>query len=197
MQKPAILGGEPLRRRDYPTWPIWDEADRARLNTVLETLAWWDGDGDMARTFARRFAEFQGARHGLPMTNGTHTLEAALWACDIGDGDEVIVPAMTFIASATAVIAVEGHPDPRRRRPRDAQHRPRSGGGGDHRPDAGHHRRPRRRLCGRSRRPHGALHGPGHPPDRGLRPRPRHHLARAAASARGAVRVASRCSTPS
>jgi dTDP-4-amino-4,6-dideoxygalactose transaminase len=110
MTKPAILGGDPTRARDYPTWPVWDEADRQRLNTVLETGAWWDGDGDLARTFATRFAALQGARHGLPMTNGTHTLEAALWACGVGEGDEVIVPGLTFVASATAAIAVGATP---------------------------------------------------------------------------------------
>ncbi len=110
MATPAILGGEPIRRRDYPTWPVWDAADRDRLVGVLETGAWWDGDGDLARTFATRFAELQGARHGLPMTNGTHALEAALWACGVGEGDEVIVPGMTFVASATAVISVGATP---------------------------------------------------------------------------------------
>ncbi len=108
--RPAILGGVPLRTRDYPSWPIWDEGDRQRITTVLESGGWWDGDGDLARTFATRFADLQGARHGHAMTNGTHTLEAALWACGVGDGDEVIVPGMTFVASATAVVAVGAVP---------------------------------------------------------------------------------------
>jgi dTDP-4-amino-4,6-dideoxygalactose transaminase len=46
----------------------------------------------------------------LPLTNGTHTLEAAFAALDIGQGDEVIVPGMTFVASASAVVAVNATP---------------------------------------------------------------------------------------
>lgn len=110
MSRPAILGGEPIRTRGYPAWPIWDEGDRQRITAVLESGAWWDGDGDLARTFATRFAHAQGARHGLAMTNGTHALEAALVACGVGEGDEVVVPGLTFVASATAAIAVGATP---------------------------------------------------------------------------------------
>jgi dTDP-4-amino-4,6-dideoxygalactose transaminase len=110
MSRPAILGGEPIRRRPFPAWPIHDEGDRERLLTVLDSGRWWDGDGDLARTFAERFAALHGAAFGLPMTNGTHSLEAALRACEIGPGDEVIVPGLTFVASATAVIGVGAMP---------------------------------------------------------------------------------------
>ena len=106
---PAILGGPPICGA-YPTWPIWDASERDAVQSVLESGAWWSGDGDRAATFARDFAAFQGAEHGLALANGTHTLEAALAACDIGEGDEVIVPAMTFVASATAVMAVNATP---------------------------------------------------------------------------------------
>lgn len=77
---------------------------------MLDAGGWWSGDGDAAATFADDFAAFQGARFGLAMTNGTHTIEAALVACDVGEGDEVIVPGMTFVASATAVLAVNATP---------------------------------------------------------------------------------------
>ncbi len=107
---PAMLGGTPVRSTDYPAWPVWDDDERTRLNAVLEAGGWWQGNGTVAATFARNFAEYHGARYGLAMTNGTHTLEAALIACDIGEGDEVIVPAMTFVASASAVFAVNATP---------------------------------------------------------------------------------------
>lgn len=107
---PAVLGGTPLRRHDYPTWPIWDETERTGLLDVLEAGGWWQGNGDVAAGFAQDFATYHGAAHGLALTNGTHTLEAALIACGIGEGDEVIVPAMTFVASATAVLAVNATP---------------------------------------------------------------------------------------
>lgn len=108
--KPAVLGGEPVRGSDYPSWPIWDHHERDGLLEVLEAGGWWQGNGTAAATFAAEFAAYHGARHGMALTNGTHTLEAALAACDVGDGDEVIVPGMTFIASAGAVLAVNATP---------------------------------------------------------------------------------------
>lgn len=107
---PAILGGSPLRHAEYPSWPIWDDGEREGLLGVLDRGGWWQGDGTEAATFAAEFAEYHGARFGLALTNGTHTLEAALAACDIGQGDEVIVPGMTFVASASAALAVNATP---------------------------------------------------------------------------------------
>lgn len=107
---PAILGGAPLCAGPWPAWPQWDGSEREALLATLDSGAWWSGDGDRAAAFARDFAAYQGAAHGLAFTNGTHTLEAALAACDVGEGDEVIVPGMTFIASASAVLAVNAVP---------------------------------------------------------------------------------------
>jgi dTDP-4-amino-4,6-dideoxygalactose transaminase len=108
--QPAILGGTPIRNAEYPSWPVWDDTERAGLLDVLDAGGWWQGDGDQAATFAQEFATYHGARHGMAFTNGTHTIEAALAACDIGEGDEVIVPGMTFVGSASAVLAVNATP---------------------------------------------------------------------------------------
>lgn len=108
--RPAVLGGTPVRTKDYPAWPIWDHHERDGLLEVLEAGGWWQGNGNVAATFAAEFAEYHGARFGMALTNGTHTLEAALAACDVGDGDEVLVPGMTFIASASAALAVNATP---------------------------------------------------------------------------------------
>jgi dTDP-4-amino-4,6-dideoxygalactose transaminase len=107
---PAVLGGAPLCAAPFPPWPQWDDSEGARLAETLASGAWWHGDGERAMGFARDFASFHSAAHGLPLTNGTHTLEAALAACDIGEGDEVIVPGITFIASASAILAVNAAP---------------------------------------------------------------------------------------
>ena len=108
--QPALLGGTAIRSADYPAWPIWDDAERRILNETLEQGGWWQGDGSVARDFANAFARYHSAAFGMAMTNGTHTIEAALIACDGGDGDEVIVPGMTFVASASAVLAVNATP---------------------------------------------------------------------------------------
>ena len=110
MDRPAIIGGSPVRTTDYPSWPIWDDHERTNLLETLDAGGWWQGNGNKAATFAAEFAAYHGATYGMALTNGTHTLEAALAACDVGDGDEVIVPGMTFIASASAALAVNATP---------------------------------------------------------------------------------------
>jgi dTDP-4-amino-4,6-dideoxygalactose transaminase len=110
IDKPAVLGGTPVRSADYPSWPVWDGHDRENLLSVLDAGGWWSGNGNVAATFANDFAAYHGATYGLALTNGTHTLEAALAACDVGEGDEVIVPGMTFVASASAALAVNATP---------------------------------------------------------------------------------------
>jgi dTDP-4-amino-4,6-dideoxygalactose transaminase len=110
IERPAVLGGAPVRQRDYPSWPVWDEHERTALLDVLDAGGWWQGNGKVAATFAADFAAYHGATFGMALTNGTHTLEAALVACDVGEGDEVIVPGMTFVASAAAVLAVNATP---------------------------------------------------------------------------------------
>jgi len=109
---PAILGGNPVRAADYPSWPVWDHNERDGLLAVLNAGGWWQGDGDVAADFAAEFAAYHGARHGLALTSGTHALEAALAACDVGEGNEVIVPGITFFASASAALAVNATPVP-------------------------------------------------------------------------------------
>ena len=110
MDRPALIGGTPVRSSDYPSWPIWDDHERTNLLETLDAGGWWQGNGNKAATFAAEFAAYHGATFGMALTNGTHTLEAALAACDVGDGDEVIVPGMTFIASASAALAVNATP---------------------------------------------------------------------------------------
>jgi dTDP-4-amino-4,6-dideoxygalactose transaminase len=110
-ERPAILDGTPVRAgKSWPAWPQWDEAERGLLGEVLESGAWSSARGEQAAGWAAEFAAFPGARHGLPLTNGTHTMEAALAACNIGECDEVIVPGLTFVATATAALAVNATP---------------------------------------------------------------------------------------
>ena len=54
--------------------------------------------------FEREFADFHGAEHGIAFANGTVALVALFSALDIGPGDEVIVPSLTFISSATSIV---------------------------------------------------------------------------------------------
>jgi dTDP-4-amino-4,6-dideoxygalactose transaminase len=104
----AILGGPPACQVAWPTWPRFDETERRFLLDVLESGQWWFGD--KVRQFEAAFAAFQGARFGVTCTNGTTALEMGLRALGVVEGDEVIVPSYSFIATASAVVTVGAIP---------------------------------------------------------------------------------------
>ena len=66
--------------------------------------------GDRVAEFEGKFADFCGSNHAVALNNGTAALHAALLAADIGPGDEVIVPAFTFVATASAVAMCGAKP---------------------------------------------------------------------------------------
>ncbi|MCP4656357.1 MAG: DegT/DnrJ/EryC1/StrS family aminotransferase [bacterium] len=99
-EKPALLGGGPGVRAPLPAWPQHTELELEFLKQTLESGSWWRMTGRQLKQFEADFARYHGARFGLAVTNGTHALELALRVLDVGPGDEVIVPAMTFIATA-------------------------------------------------------------------------------------------------
>ncbi|MEM4648596.1 MAG: DegT/DnrJ/EryC1/StrS family aminotransferase [Nitrososphaerota archaeon] len=103
MELPAILGGEPVRKKPYPSWPIHDKREEELLLEALRSGRWSVG-GRFQEEFERRFAEFQQAKHALLCSSGTAALKIALKAMGLKPGDEVIVPAYTFLATATSAI---------------------------------------------------------------------------------------------
>ena len=107
--KLALLGGPAALTRRPPDWPIFDESDRNALNDVMESRV-WGGYHESVAELERRFAAYHGAAHGIALANGTVSLEIALSAAGIKPGDEVIVPPITFVASATAVSRVGAVP---------------------------------------------------------------------------------------
>src|SRR5438045_607838 len=106
----AVNGGEPVRRRPWPAWPVWDEADAQAVANVVRSGEWFAPTGTQAKAFGEAFAAFHGARYGAPCTNGTHAIEIALRAVGVKAGDEVIVPPYTFIATASACVQVNAVP---------------------------------------------------------------------------------------
>lgn len=106
----AIHGGTPVRSRPWPQWPIFDETEEHAILDVLRSGKWWSVEGTKVREFEEAFARFHDAQFAVCVTNGTAALEVALRAAHIGCGDEVIVPPYTFIATATAVLAVGATP---------------------------------------------------------------------------------------
>jgi dTDP-4-amino-4,6-dideoxygalactose transaminase len=66
--------------------------------------------GSPVETFERDWAAYCGTQHGVGVANGTDALELAMAALGIGPGDEVIVPANTFIGTAAAVVRAGAEP---------------------------------------------------------------------------------------
>ncbi len=112
MARLAILGGEPVRTDPYPPWPEYDERDIAAVSKVIRSRRWggFPYPGPQTEQFLRRFAEMQGGGYPVLMANGTVTLEVAVRAAGIGWGDEVIVPACTFQATAAGPMAAGAIP---------------------------------------------------------------------------------------
>lgn len=101
--KPAILGGEPVRLEKIYYGKQWiNEADIQAVNEVLR------GDylttGPHIDQLEKRLVSYTGAKYGAVCSSGTAALHLALLAAGIVTGDEVIVSAMTFIASANAIL---------------------------------------------------------------------------------------------
>ncbi len=101
----AIDGGQPVRTIPFPPWPVFGQDEIDAVGTVLASgrVNYWTGEE--CRRFEEAFAALCGTRHAISLANGTLALELALYMHDIGPGDEVIVPARTFIASASCAVA--------------------------------------------------------------------------------------------
>jgi dTDP-4-amino-4,6-dideoxygalactose transaminase len=115
----ALYGGTPARTRpDPPMFPGGMEIGEEERQAVLDVLesknlfryyGVTDRPSKVAQ-FEQAFARHMGAKYALGVTSGTAALHTGLVALGIGPGDEVIVPAYTFIASAAAVIAANAIP---------------------------------------------------------------------------------------
>ena len=112
MAKLALKGGVPLRTRPFPAWPEFGEEEKQALLLVLQGRNWggYPSPNRYARLFNERFAAFQGAKFGIGAANGTVTLEVALMGGGLRPGDEVIIPAYTWIGTASAVLTANGIP---------------------------------------------------------------------------------------
>jgi dTDP-4-amino-4,6-dideoxygalactose transaminase len=106
----AMLGGTPVRRRPFPTWPVFGEAEEQRLLRTLRSGKWGKLHGDEVAEFERRFAAMHGCKHAIAVVNGTVSLRLALMAAGLQAEDEVIVPPYTFLATATAVVEANAVP---------------------------------------------------------------------------------------
>lgn len=99
----AIQGGQPVRKERLPYGRQWlDDGDVAAVDDVLRSD--WLTTGPKVGEFEQAFAGFVGSSEAVAVSNGTAALHAAMHAIGIGPGDEVIVPPITFAASANCVL---------------------------------------------------------------------------------------------
>jgi dTDP-4-amino-4,6-dideoxygalactose transaminase len=104
MEALACEGGPPVRTAPLPPWPVFDDEEIAAVEAVLRSggVNYWTGNE--VRSFEEEFAQAVGCRHAVALANGSVALELALHSLGIGPGDEVIVTARSFIASAACCV---------------------------------------------------------------------------------------------
>jgi perosamine synthetase len=89
-------------RRVAVSMPILDGREAEYVQECM-TSTWISSQGRFIDEFERGFAEFCGVEHAVTTNNGTTALHLALTALGVGPGDEVIVPTLTYVASANVV----------------------------------------------------------------------------------------------
>lgn len=108
----AILGGKPVRSKPFPAYPVVGDEEKRAVMEVLDSgrLSSFSASrqgflgGRKVQEFESAFAAYHGLRYGVAFNSATSGLHAAVAACGVGPGDEVIVPPYTFTATATAVL---------------------------------------------------------------------------------------------
>lgn len=94
----------------WPGWPVIPAEGIEAVSRVLSSgkINYWTGNE--CKSFEHAYAAYVGVPYALAVANGTLALELALSAFGVGEGDEVIVPSRTFIATASAVVRVGAIP---------------------------------------------------------------------------------------
>lgn len=89
--------------------PYLDNKDREYVNAAV-TSGWISSLGKYIDAFESEFASFCGAKYAVAVSNGTVGLHLSLMAAGIGPDDEVIIPDLTFVATANAVMMAQARP---------------------------------------------------------------------------------------
>ena len=105
----ALFGGPKAVQSvsdDMFTWPIVTQEDE---DAVLEVLRRGAMSGtEITLQFEKEFATWQGTKYAVGYCNGTMALQAAMFACEVGAGDEIIAPSLTYWASILPVFSLQG-----------------------------------------------------------------------------------------
>ena len=109
MSELALFGGSPVRTKSFPSWPRTSDEIRYHVLDTLNNEKWGVGSKTIAE-FNDNFANYHDAKYCISLHSGTSALWVALKAAGVKAGDEVIIPAYTFIATATAVLMANAVP---------------------------------------------------------------------------------------
>jgi len=106
MSKLAIFGGSKVipETLTFPEWPIVTDEDIAAIKRVLDRRDFWGKENEEVVQLEKEYSEYTGVKYCLALNSGTAALHACIAGIGIEPGDEVLVPALTFLASATAVL---------------------------------------------------------------------------------------------
>lgn len=114
MSKLAFLGGNPVTKnlKIKNELKFYPNLERKYLLEAYDSGTWddWPGMDSMASRFEKEWKNFNRSKFCALLTNGTHTIQMALETLNIGFGDEVIVPGLTWQATASAVCDVNAIP---------------------------------------------------------------------------------------
>jgi len=104
MSQLALLGGRPVRTEPWPAYPQYGLEVQEAIARVGRSQCYHPQFGQETAAFEKAFAAYHGVQHAVAVANGTLAIQSALAAAGVGCGDEVIVPAYTYVASASAAV---------------------------------------------------------------------------------------------
>ncbi|MFB3826605.1 MAG: DegT/DnrJ/EryC1/StrS family aminotransferase [Bryobacteraceae bacterium] len=106
MDQLAIFGGSPVMPQDIQRtrWPRWTAAEIEELGRVLQQEQLFGCDAPQVALLQQEWSQRVGVPYCAALSSGTAALHAGLWAAGVGPGDEVLVPAYSFMASALAIL---------------------------------------------------------------------------------------------
>jgi len=103
----------PVRKISVLTYPVYRPFltgnEKKYVNECLDS-SWISSQGEFVEKFETAFADYLGVQYALSCSNGTTALHLAMLALGISAGDEVIVPSLTYVASANAITYTGGTP---------------------------------------------------------------------------------------
>lgn len=103
-EKPALLGGTPVRTRAAHKWPVFDEREEKAMVETVRSGHWFRGSGKNVVSFEQAYAKAAGAKNCIATNSGTSALFTSLAALGVSAGDEVIVAPYTFIATVNVIL---------------------------------------------------------------------------------------------